>query len=213
MNRQDRINLFDRWADQYDPLDRDEDSFPFGGYEQVLDEVLRLAEPAAGQAVLDVGIGAGALAARFVELGCQAWGIDFSTEMLTRARKRLPRTRLLQCDLLGQWPTDLDRMFDRIVSAYVLHEFDLATKVRLLSRFANHHLRPDGLIVIGDAGFPTVEAREEGRKRWAESWDEDEHYWAADEAIAAMTSAGLHTHYQQVSPCAGVYVIRPEQAG
>ncbi len=129
--------------------------------------------------------------------------------MLVQAKARLPQIELVQADLFGEWPPELDRHFDRIVSAYVLHEFDLAAKVRLMRQLAEQRLAPDGFIVIGDIAFPTATARDQAHQRWANRWDEEEHYWAADEAILALRQAGLDATYVQVSSCGGVFVARP----
>ena len=91
----------------------------------------------------------------------------------------------------------------------MLHEFDLATKVRLLRRLTQHHLADGGSIVIGDIAFPTSHVRERAHRRWMDSWDEEEHYWAADEVVGACKDAGLQVSYKQVSSCGGVLVIVP----
>lgn len=210
MPKQNRVQLFDRWAETYDAsVQRSAGDFPFDGYEQVLDEIVRLADPHPSMAVLDVGVGTGNLAARLAVLDCQLWGIDFSPQMLAKARANLPQATLIQADLLAVWPAELRRKFDRIVSAYVLHEFDLDTKVHLLQKLAQHHLAEGGSMIIGDIAFPTGQAREQAHQRWAERWDEDEYYWAADEAIAACQRAGLEARYAQISSCGGVFLIIP----
>ena len=55
-------NHFDSWAKSYDRDVREQTRFPFNGYERVLETILKLAEPQAGQAVLDLGTGTGNLA-------------------------------------------------------------------------------------------------------------------------------------------------------
>ena len=122
MDQQDRARFFDHWAGHYDQSIQGDGDFPFNGYEQILDEVTRAAHTQPGMCVLDLGIGTGNLAVRFANLGCRLWGIDFSAEMLGKAIEKLPQAVLVQADLLSDWPTELDRRFDRIVSAYVLHK-------------------------------------------------------------------------------------------
>ena len=95
--------------------------------------------------ILDIGIGTGTLAKRFCELGCQVYGVDFSREMLEKARKKLPQVELFRADLLGEWPAELRRNFERIVSAYVLHEFDLPTKIRVIRKLLDNGLADGGL--------------------------------------------------------------------
>ena len=208
MSQTDRAQLFDSWAENYDAAVASAGGdFPFAGYEQVLDEVVRLADVQPPMRILDLGVGTGNLAARFLHRECTVWGLDFSAEMLAQTRAKLPQVNLIQADLLGEWPTELQLSFDRVVSAYVLHEFDLATKVNLLQRVASHYLATDGSILVADIAFPTSFARQEAARRWADAWDEDEDYWAADEASAACEWAGLRVAYKQVSSCGGVFTF------
>ena len=206
MSQTDRTQLFDNWAERYDATIAPT-HFPFDGYDQVLDEVVRLAEVTPHMQVLDLGIGTGNLAVRFIQAGCAVWGVDFSAVMLTKAQAKLPHTVLVRADLLSDWPMELQRPFDRVVSAYVLHEFDLETKVRLLRRMATHHLTAGGRIVVADIAFPGVEERTQASQQWTDSWDADEFYWAADEASAACARVGLQVTYQQVSSCGGVFTF------
>ena len=203
----ERQRLFDRWARAYDAAVRSDEGFPFAGYERVLGEIVRLAEVKSRMHVLDLGTGTGNLAARFTTRGCRVVGIDFSSEMLAAARCKVPDARFVRVDLRSDLEPLRGLRFDRIVSAYVLHEFDLATKISLLVRFTRDHLANGGRMVIGDIAFPTAKEREEAHRRWSARWDEEEHYWAADEAIAACERAGLHARYVQISSCGGVFVI------
>lgn len=192
---------------------RDAD-FPFLGYDDVLDAVVRCAGVTPGMAVLDLGTGTGSLIERLLSTpvgmkpDIDLWGADFSEEMLVRARARIQGVRFVKMDLLAPcWPAELARSFDRIVSAYVFHEFDLETKLSLLRRLVHDHLAPGGRIVIGDIAFPTAEMRAAAHQRWETWWDEDEAYWAADETTAALSSLGLDVAYTQVSACAGVFTL------
>lgn len=208
MSEPDRAQLFDAWARTYDAEHASpERGFPFDGYERVLDEAAGQAAAEAQMRILDLGVGTGNLAVRLARQGCAVWGVDFSAEMLARAQAKLPGARLVYADLLGDWPAELQQPFDRVVSAYVFHEFDLPTKVGLLRRIASRHLSAAGRIVVADIAYPTVAARTEASRRWAGAWDEDEHYWAADEALAAIEEAGLQGVYRQVSSCGGVFTF------
>jgi len=191
-----------------DALDNDE-TFPFDGYDLVLETVVREAGAYMGQHVLDLSTGGGALAQRFADRGCTVWVLDFSTRMVDAARYEAPSVTVVQADIWGAWPPALQRRFDSIVSSYTLHEFDLATKIKLIQRLAIQHLAPEGRIVIGDIAFRSDSARAEGRRRWAQRWDESEYYMAADEAIDALESVDLDARYTQISSCGGVLVIEP----
>jgi putative AdoMet-dependent methyltransferase len=203
-----RQKLFEDWAARYDRSLSTPGAFPFDGYDDVLARVVALAEPAPGMQALDVGTGTGNLAARLAALGCDVLGIDFAAQMLSQAREKVPQARFAQVNVLEEeWPAAVQRPFQRIVSTYVWHEFPLATKIRLLQRLATDHLQPGGWIVLGDIAFPTAQARAVAQQRWAAGWDEDEFYWAADEAQAAAAAAGLALRYEQVSSCGGVFVV------
>lgn len=209
-DRRNRHDLFDAWAGGYDASVQDRRDFPFLGYEDVLAAIVGRAAAAPGDSVLDVGIGTGNLAARFVSRGRTIWGMDFSRAMLDRAGQRLPGVHLVEADL-GAAELTLDPAIrvDRIVSAYVLHEFPLDAKVHLLRRLTDRHLAPGGCIVIGDIAFPTAELREAAAAEWSDRWDHAEHYWSADESLPALAAAGLTATYEQVSACAGVFTIHP----
>jgi len=203
-----RARLFDAWAAWYDTaVIASDETFPFAGYQQLLAAAVQSAQPQPGMRVLDLGIGTGNLAAPFLTAGCQVWGLDFSAAMLRQAQARLPQLQLVQADLRAAWPMAPRPLFDRIVSAYVLHEFDLPTKIGLLQRAAAGYLAPDGLMVVADIAFATTAARTAAAQQWAELWDEAEFYWAADETVAAGATAGLQVTYRQISSCAGLFTF------
>jgi putative AdoMet-dependent methyltransferase len=184
--------------------------FPFTGYHDVLREVagrLRRADP---RRVLDLGVGTGNLAELVIagNPDIELWGVDFSAAMLERARAKLPAARLLRADLREDVAgLELPR-FDAIGATYVLHEFDDARKLELVSHLIRSHLTVGGVLVAGDIGFETVVQRELARRHLAGRWDPDEHYFAADAFVALLQAAGLRSEYLQVSPCAGVFTIR-----
>jgi len=205
---EDRILVFERWAERYDESVQ-EATGVHRGYDQVLDLVVELADASPGMSILDLGIGTGNLAQRFVERGCRVWGTDFSPAMLDKARAKLPQVHLVKADLRQPaWPSEIERLFDRVVSTYVLHEFDLQTKLRLLRRLSEQHLAVGGRIVIGDIAFANIQDLADAG---ADHWDEDEFYWVADETIAACAEIGLRVTYRQVSSCGGVFAIHRMQ--
>ena len=221
MTSEARRQLFDEWAESYDRSVESSQGFPFEGYHDVLDCVVKLTRPRPGLRVLDLGIGSGLLAARLAAAKCRITGVDFSQKMLEKARQRLPDAELVEADLMGEWPPALDRRFERIVSGYVLHEFPTDDRVRLLANLAQRYLSCTGRIVIGDISFPDAAERDAAHRQWGEGgpepdpewkasrWDEEEHYWVADEAMTALSKVALRTSYRQISFCGGVYVIEP----
>lgn len=198
---------FDHWADSYDQDVLEETRFPFRGYQLALDTVFHLAEAQSGMRVLDLGAGTGNLATSFVRQGCQVWGTDFSEAMLAQARRKLPQVPFFLADLRQDLPSELPGSFDRIVSAYVFHHFNLLQKVQLLRKLAER-LAPLGKMVIADIAFKDQPALHQVRQAVGDDW-EDEFYWLAAETIPALKSAGLAASFTPVSNMAGVFVIQP----
>ena len=199
--------LYDAWSVHYDEnLKAGRMPVSFEGYANVLAEAVLQAEVVAGMSVLDLGTGTGNLAALFATLGCDIWGLDFSEDMLAKAHAKLPFLHPVLADLGDEtWSHNLDRRFDRIVSAYVWHEFDLQDKLRRLKRLTDCCLASQGRVVIADIAYPDQTARIQAAADWGSLWSAADHYWAADETIAACQAIGLGCTYQQVSSCAGVF--------
>jgi putative AdoMet-dependent methyltransferase len=197
---------FDQWAESYDADVVTFDTFPFAGYEQVLNAVVELAGAEAGMSVLDLGVGTGNLALRFAALGCRLWCTDYSPAMLEKARHKLPQAHLMLHDLRDPFPPELNRRFDRIVSAYTFHHFELDQKAALAARLAREHVVPGGSVTIADIAFPSAEKMREFAEAVGDHWTE-EPYWLADEALPALLQAGLNAEYRQISACAGVFRV------
>ncbi|MGE3799394.1 MAG: DUF2569 family protein [Candidatus Kapaibacterium sp.] len=210
----ERLDIFNQWAENYNPSSSNVD-FPFQGYDEVLDQVVEQADPTPAASVLDLGIGTGNLAVRFLPFDCAITGIDFSEKMLQQAAELLPDAELIQADLTAPFPPELNRQFDLIVAGYVLHEFDDQVKLSLIERLVQNHLKPKGRIVIGDISFPNGKIRELAEERWRHLWDHREHYWSAEEMCEQIEKkiVGTVVRYQQVSECAGVYTICRELEG
>ena len=197
---------FDPWAATYDGDVAAQNQFPFNGYRQVLQTVIELAQPRPGMSVLDVGTGTGNLAVLFARQGCELWCTDFSEAMLAKARSKLPQAHLVLHDLRASLPAGLNRRFDRIVSAYVFHHFELTRKIELCRELATSHLVPGGKLIIADLSFRDKQEMDAFAQSVGELW-EQEPYWLADESVQGLASAGLIVEYAQVSACAGVYDI------
>jgi putative AdoMet-dependent methyltransferase len=129
--------------------------------------------------------------------------------MLARARAKLPWAHFHLHDLHRPLPAELERGYDRIVSAYVFHHFELPQKVELC-RTLTAHLNPGGRLVIADLSFPDLAAMRAFAAVTADLWEE-ECYWLANDSLATLASAGLTATYEQVSSCAGIYSMsRPD---
>jgi putative AdoMet-dependent methyltransferase len=199
---------FDDWAETYDQTVLDVGTFPFTGYDITIKTMIHLVEPRPGLSVLDLGTGTGNLALPLTNAGCILWCTDFSVAMLSKARQKIPEAHLFLHDLRLPFPHGLERSFDRIVSAYVFHHFDLDKKVSIIKNLCVNHLTPDGTVIIGDIAFPDRTRRDKLRVELDEKWEE-EFYLLADESLPALEKTGMSVRYEQVSPCAGIFVIYP----
>jgi putative AdoMet-dependent methyltransferase len=197
---------FDEWSTNYDQAVTQSAIFPFKGYEKVLAKVVEVAEAEPGMFVLDLGTGTGNLALYFDKLGCKIWGTDFSSAMLLKARIKLPNMQLVKADLREDWPNVLPRQFDRIVSAYVFHHFDLEQKTQIIDNLIKKRLKPKGRLIIADIAFQDLAALEL-EKQAAGSYWEEEYYWLADVTVSTLANVGIKSQFHQVSSCAGVFEL------
>jgi len=197
---------FDPWAETYDHDVSTQNKFPFDGYERALETVVELAALEPGMSVLDLGTGTGNLALLFANRGCEIWCSDFSESMLAKAREKLPQAHFVLHDLRAEWPAELVHRFDRIVSAYVFHHFDLEGKVRMCKDLVTRHLSAHGKLIIADLSFKDQNEMDIFARSVGDLW-EAEPFWLAEDSLPALEKADLEVKYVQVSPSAGVYSI------
>lgn len=206
MSQQFFPSEFDDWAESYDSNTQDETGFPFDGYSRVLQLLVDEASVAPGSLVLDLGAGTGNLAALFEEHGCQVWGLDFSEKMLEIARLKLPKAVFAHADIRDRLPNSFPQRYHAVVSAYTFHHFPLKEKVHLVKRIVEENLHPGGRLVIGDLMFRDAADEDALRRAMGEEW-EQEYFWLADEAVAALAAAGISARFRKISSCAGVLTI------
>ena len=130
---------YDRWSEIYD-----DEANPLVMLEEP--EVANALGEVKGLAVLDVGCGTGRHAVRLARAGAVVTGIDFSSGMLDKARRKpgADAVRFVQQDASGTLPFE-PRSFDRVISCLVVdHVRDLPVFFRELGRVC----RDDGFIVV-----------------------------------------------------------------
>ena len=97
---------FDLWADNYDEsvaiYDRD-DSYPFEGYQKILNEIYNRILNASYKSVLDIGFGTGTLISSLYERGLKIYGQDFSKRMLEIAQKKCLKLSFSRGIFLRGW--------------------------------------------------------------------------------------------------------------
>jgi putative AdoMet-dependent methyltransferase len=156
---------FNKWATSYDAQVHKAsptDEWMFGSYDRILDKVVEYCrlEENNYSSILEIGIGTGNLAARFIKHGMQVTGIDPSSRMRKICRKKCTGIRVMPEDFLS-YPSSLPQV-DCIVSAYAFHHLAALEKTKAVSMMKSL-LKPKGRIVIADFMFKN--AAEIGRVR------------------------------------------------
>jgi malonyl-CoA O-methyltransferase len=130
---------YDRWAEVYDS-----DGNPLVALEEP--EVDRLLGDVAGKTVGDIGCGTGRHAVRLAAAGARVTAVDFSEEMMNKARVKpgADRITFVRHDLTRPLPLAA-ASFDRVVCGLVVdHIADLLGLFAELRRIG----RPDGVVVV-----------------------------------------------------------------
>jgi len=145
--------------------DRLMEDVPYEGWARFVLAVLG-GEGCFPRSVLELGVGTGRALEPFVARGLEAWGVDVSEAMLSRARARLPGVRLERADARG---FDLQRRFDLVYSAFdSLNNLTEPGDLEAAFRTALGHLHPRGWLA---ADLNTPEGL---RELWREEvWEED----------------------------------------
>jgi ubiquinone/menaquinone biosynthesis C-methylase UbiE len=132
---------YDRWAETYDTM---------GNWLLELEEpeVDRALGDVHGQNLLDVGAGTGRHAIRLAERGAHVTALDFSEEMLAKARQKpgADRVRWLVHDVASPLPFAASS-FDRVLSALVLEHIPVGQLVLFFGELGRV-ARGDGVIVV-----------------------------------------------------------------
>jgi ubiquinone/menaquinone biosynthesis C-methylase UbiE len=175
-------NAYDQWAPTYDSSPNPQIVLEFP-------DVLELLAPTAGETILDVACGTGRYTVVIAERGAAVIGMDFSAEMLARARRRMPNTEFHTADLTKPLPF-LSHYFDAILCAQALkHIPDLGLTMREFARV----LRTGGRVVFSVTHpgmvWDNYEMREHPGFLLNEHADIIHHQF--DDYIAAVENAGL----------------------
>lgn len=195
---------FDIWAGEYDEsIPKLSQGYPFEGYYEVLSYVQSQIKILDETTILDIGVGTGLLTFELYKQGGQIFGIDFSKEMIKRAKERMQKATFYLHNFKHGLPKELNQQkFDYIVSSYAIHHLEDEDKVNFFNQLIKH-LKDGGKIIIADIAFKTRKDLEEISNQSGDNWDNDEVYFVADELIERLKSNFI-TEYKQISSCAGV---------
>lgn len=192
---------FDRQAAQYDEAVLREPEFnPHQNYNEALDLTCQLVNPRLGERGLEIGIGTGNLAGRFLARGIEIAGTDQSREMLRQCHAKYPGIETKLGNFLAV--PYLDDQFDFVVTSYALHHLTDEQKLLALEEM-RRVLKPHGRICITDLMFENEAKRMAVQGEFlaagkADLWAqiEDEYYadrslllkWFADNGYVAQAN-------------------------
>lgn len=200
---------FDDWAKTYDEDVAEAaqtDDWMFHDYHRVLDQVVELCELSESDCptVLDIGVGTGNLASRFVDRGLTVIGIDPSLEMrricqLKHGRVQVKEGHFLKIPLPS-------KSIDLLVSSYAFHHVEPEHVERTVAEI-KRVLKPRGRIVIADLMFRNradrervmLMLRQSGRETIAEELDE-EYPALVDELSRSFRRVGFTLRSRQLTP-------------
>ena len=202
---------FDLWSDNYDTqveISDEENVYPFAGYKKVLGTVYEKIRKQNPKNILDIGFGTGILAKKLYDDGYNIYGIDFSNEMLKKAKQKMPNAELLQFDFTDGLPKEFEqKQFDVILSTYAIHHIDDEAKKLYILKLLKS-LNPKGILIFGDVAFETEKDMEAARKKDYEEWDDEEYYLIAERFN--LWFPHLKTDFIKISYCSGVCTIYKE---
>lgn len=217
MDQHHPIGCHDRQADRYDAHVQElRGDYVRENYDGVLYRVIRRAELAPGQAVLDIGIGTGLLTQR-LPMDIDSYGIDISGKMMAKIRSKSLGVRLSFGNFLG---IPFQRaVFDRVVSTFAFHHLDQGEKERSY-REMDRVLQPGGAIVIGDFMTENDGQRRdlirkfesEGRTDMVEEL-EDEFFLDLAHDVPLLERLGYHAEYERLSTLSWVLTCAKGQNG
>ena len=186
--KQIRNNWQDKWNFDSQAADYDQSIKMHGyrfnvhqDYDNALDKVAETIQLKTGSTLLDIGIGTGNLASKFLESGNKVIGVDQSEEMLNVCKEKHPAIEVRKGHFLAL-PL-MDHSVDGIVSSYALHHLPDDQKLLALKEM-NRILRPGGQICIADLMFVDQAHREHVLQAYQKKGNTEAVYAIEDEYYA-----------------------------
>ncbi|MFC7441909.1 MerR family transcriptional regulator [Laceyella putida] len=207
---------FDRIATRYDQMVREPkgDFDVHRDYEQGLDLAWKHCQAKPDETGLEIGIGTGNLAGRFLARGIRLHGIDQSKEMLKICRRKYPEIETRLGNFLAiPYP---DRRFDFLVTSFAFHHLTPEQK-RMALLEMTRVLKPSGRIVILDLMFPDEQARQATLHYWRKQGRpdvikqiEDEYYADISQLRQWLSDSGYEMNHQPVNDLLHLVVAKKQ---
>ena len=194
---------FDVWAEEYETsvkLSSEDSTYPFVGYNQIINKIYDIVISKSNATVLDIGFGTGILTQKLYQYGCDIYGQDFSSKMIELASNKMPNANLYQGDFTKGIVKQLkQRSYDFIVATYSIHHLKEDEKVKFLHELLTL-LDKNGMILIGDVMFETQEQLEKCREELLDKWDDDEFYCV----VSDLRKEFPKLQFERISFCSGI---------
>ncbi|MDB5055452.1 MAG: transcriptional regulator [Bacilli bacterium] len=172
--REIRKNWRDKWNFDNRAFTHDErvlnNDNEYKDYEEALKITVQWVAPKVGEIGLDIGIGTGNLAGKFLEKGIRMVGIDQSKEMLKQCQRKYPEMEIKLGNFLAI--PYVDGQFDFVVTTFALHHISEEQK-RLALDEMRRVLKPHGTICITDLMFENETKKEKYLKNLHEKGKTD----------------------------------------
>lgn len=198
---------FDLWADDYDKsvgLSDDDNTYPFAGYKEILNQIYNEVLSMKAKKILDIGFGTGALTSQLYQKGIEIYGQDFSKEMFNIAKEKMPDAHLYFKDFShGLDEALLIKKYDAIIATYSLHHLKDEEKINFIKSLLPL-LNDGGKILIGDVAFNTRHELEVCKNQAGSEWDNEEFYFVYDDIKNKFPTS----KFNQISHCAGIISIK-----
>lgn len=171
---------FNSWAKSYDDdVKKDNGELKiYKNYELILQSIYDLVEDLnkKNSKILEIGVGTGNLASKFLNSNYDIVGIDQSREMLSVAKEKYPSLKVRLGEFL-KIPYD-NKSFDIIISTYAFHHLNESEKCIAIEEMIRV-LKDNGVIIIGDLMFESKDSEEKILKNLSQKQIEiikDEYY-------------------------------------
>lgn len=199
---------FDFWSKDYDEEVKhlcDENSYPFAGYNEMLNAIYDGIKKTNRTKVLDLGIGTGSLCSELYKSKVKITGVDFSKKMLQIAQEKMPDAKMIEADFSKQLPEEVTcNAYDVILMTYSIHHLDDDEKIKLIDKLLPL-LSSKGQIIIGDICFFNEDTKVQSLSTY-DNLDESEHYFTYD-FMSSKLRKYCDLDYKKISHCAGILRI------